>query len=397
MKKAIVYAAVIVAMLLTACQKALLEQNQQYSTDNVPVNPAHPMKDSLQYIINKYVAAGLPGVQVAVKNGDGFFAASAGYAKLESKAPLAPRSPSWLFSITKPYTAVLVMKQKEKGVINLDEKISAYLPADASAMITNAGSITVRMLLNHTSGIINVTELPEFMVGQFNAPLQQPSVSQLLSMLKGKLQRFEPGTDFSYSNSNYLLLQLMLETVTGTPYHQLLKQEILTPLQLQRTWYDLSEGETIAFGFPNYYFDRYANSQLENVSRWNTAIANGSRGYGGIAATPSDVFRFFQSLLEGKLLSPASLQEMKTWIKGKSSTQPDYGLGLEFFQYHPGSTPQFGHEGDGIGNTTQIFYVPDNNTFLYINCTAGRKVFGPYLFKTTDMKNELCRYVARWR
>ncbi|HEV7332638.1 MAG TPA: serine hydrolase domain-containing protein [Flavisolibacter sp.] len=397
MKTAFAYTAVIATLFLASCQKSLLEQKQQYPTDNVPVNTAHPMKDSLQHIINKYVAAGLPGVQVAVKNGDGFYATSAGYAKLESKTPLAPGSPSWLFSLTKTYTAVLVMKQKEKGAINLDQKITLYLPADVSAMITNAGRISVRMLLNHTSGIVNVTELSEFMVRQFNNPLHQPSVSQLLSMLKGKPQLFEPGTDYSYSNSNYLLLQTILEKVTNTPYQQLLKQEILSPLQLQHTWYDLSEGETVTLGFPNYYFDRFANNQLENVSRWNTAIANGSRAYGGIGATPFDVLLFFESLVQGTLLSPASLQEMKTWVQGKESTQPDYGLGLEFYQYHPGSSPQFGHEGDGIGSTTQVFYVPDNNTFLYINCTAGRKIFGPYLFKTTDLKNELCRYVAKWR
>ena len=176
-----------------------------------------------------------------------------------------------------------------------------------------------------------------------------------------------------------------------------MNSEIIIPLGLNHTWYNITEQQSIQLGFPNYYFDRYANEQLENVSRWNTALANGSNGYGGIAANPSDVLSFFNALINSKILSPASLVEMKTWITGHHSTQPDYGLGLEYYQYNEGSTPQFGHEGDGIGCTTQVFYVPDNNTILYINCTAGRKLYGPYLFKTTDMKNELCRYVAKWR
>jgi D-alanyl-D-alanine carboxypeptidase len=208
---------------------------------------------------------------------------------------------------------------------------------------------------------------------------------------------FTPGSDFSYSNSNYLILQLILEKISNKGYEDLLKLEIFTPLALDHTWYNLPEQQTIQLGFPNYYFDRFANEQLENVSRWNTALANACNAYGGVAADATDVLSFFRALLDGNIVSSASLAEMKTWITGNQSTQPDYGLGLEYYQYNEGSTPQFGHEGDGIGCTTQVFFVPDNNTILYINCTAGRKLYGPYLFKTTDMKNELCRYVAKWR
>ncbi|MEJ0106540.1 MAG: serine hydrolase domain-containing protein [Bacteroidota bacterium] len=207
----------------------------------------------------------------------------------------------------------------------------------------------MRMLLSHSSGIVNVTELPEFMVGQFNNPMKQPSVSQLLSMLKGKPLLFTPGTDFYYSNTNYLLLQLILEKITGKSYGDLLKSEITDPSGLRQTWFTMPEEQTVEAGFPNYYFDRYANEQLENVSRWNTAIANGSGGYGGIAATPSDAIHFFEALLNGEIVSASSLEEMKTWFKGKQSAQPDYGLGLEYYQYAESTTPQFGHEGDGIG------------------------------------------------
>lgn len=386
-----------ISFLLPACRKNLFDQPQQDAPGTVIVNPGHPMKDSLQFIIDKYVAKGLPGVQVAVKNASGVYIASSGFAKLETRTSFKPGTPSWLFSITKMYTAALVMKLKERGLIDLDKRITDYPVIDIEKNISRANEVTVRMLLNHSSGIPDFTELPEYMVGQFNDPLHQPSIPTRLEMLKGKPLQFEPGSDFSYSNSNYLLLQLILEKVSNRPYKDLLNDEILIPLQLGHTWYDLSEQQTVQLGFPNYYFDRFANEQLENVSRWNTALANASNGYGGIAADPSDVLRFFRALLDGLVVSPASLGEMMTWITGRQSTQPDYGLGLEYYQYDPGSIPQFGHEGDGIGCTTQVYFVQANNTILYINCTAGRKLFGPYLFKTTDMKNELCRYVAKWR
>jgi D-alanyl-D-alanine carboxypeptidase len=253
------------------------------------------------------------------------------------------------------------------------------------------------MLLNHTSGIVNVTELPEFVVGQLNDPLNQPTIEERLKMVKGKPLVFEPGTDFMYSNTNYLLLQLILENVSNKSYWQLLAEQILEPLQLSHTFHGLNEQQTLSLGFPNYYFDRYANEQLENNSKWNSALANASDAYGALAATASDVIAFHEALINGDVISESSFEEMQNWVEGVNSTEPEYGEGFEYWQFKEGSTPQFGHEGDGIGCSTQFFYVPDNNTFMYININAGRQMYGPYLFKITDMKRDLCRYVANWQ
>lgn len=388
---------VAIALLLitaTGCRKDLYQLKTVTCTAETPMNAAHPMKDSLQRIIDKFVQLGIPGVQVTVKNADGWYFASGGYASLEDQATFRPCTPGWLFSLTKTYTAALVMKSAEQGLIQLDQPIGPMLPAEYAGYINGQEKITVRMLLNHSSGIINMTELPEFQVDQLNHPLQQPSVAGLMRLLRGKPLLFDPGSDFSYSNANFLVLQVILEKVRNKSYEQLLREDILQPLSLQQTYYAPGEEMAASLGFPNYYFDRFANAQLENITRWNNKLGAASYGYGGIAATAADAIRFYEALFTGKVISPASLQEMRTWVKGKNSEQPDYGLGLEYYQYQPGTEPQYGHEGDGIGCTTQMFYSPASNTYMYINCTAGRQLFGPYLFKTTDMKNELCRYVA---
>jgi D-alanyl-D-alanine carboxypeptidase len=382
--------------LLISCQKDLFDTDYQPGNDNININPNHPMKDSLQFLVNKYISDGIPGAEVVVKNNDGWFYYSGGYAEIESQKPFRSGDAAWLFSITKTYTATLVMLQIEENKINPDSLVSAYLPEHILSKVSGHEKITVRMLLNHTSGIVNVTELPEFVVGQLNNPLNQPSVAQRLEMLNGKPLVFEPGTDFLYSNTNYLLLQLILESVTEKSYWQLLEQEILEPLELTDTYYHLSEQQTLTLGFPNYYFDRHANEQLENITRWNNALANASDGYGALAATPANVIRFHEALLNGELISESSLEEMQNWIEGVNSTEPEYGEGFEYWQFNSGSSPQFGHEGDGIGCSTQFFYVPDNDTYMYINMNAGRQLYGPYLFKITDMKRDLCRYVANW-
>ncbi len=382
--------------LSSSCQQDLLNTDYQSGNDNIDINPNHPMKDSLQFLVNKYISGGIPGAQVVVKNDDGWFYYSGGYAKIETKESFRSGGTAWLFSITKTYTATLVMLQKEKNKINPDSLISKYLPDNILNKISGHEKITVRMLLNHTSGIVNVTELPEFVVGQLNDPLNQPTIDNRLGMVKGKPLVFEPGTDLMYSNTNYLLLQMILENVTEKSYWQLVEQDLLQPLQLTHTHYNLSELQTVSLGFPNYYFDRHANEQLENITKWNNALANASDAYGALAATPADVIRFHEALLSGEIISESSLEEMQNWVMGVNSTEPEYGEGFEYWQFNPGSSPQFGHEGDGIGCSTKFFYVPDNNTFMYININAGRQLYGPYLFKITDMKRDLCRYVANW-
>lgn len=392
MKNYLFLFAALTLFVFPACRKDLLQQPVVTCfNNNIPNNPYHPMKDSVEAIIARYINKGIPGIQVAVKNDHGWYITAGGYSRIETREKLQPCAGSWQFSLTKAYTAALVMKQHERGMINLDAKIAQYLPASIGNRLKGSDQVSVRMLLNHSSGIINFTELPAYMTGQFNNPADQPGIPEILEMIYDKELLSTPGSTYYYSNTNYLLLYLVLENITGKTYRQLLMTDILQPLQLNQTYYAISPAKATALNFPNYYFDRYANNQLENVTLWNHYIGEASYGWGGIASTPADAVLFYEALMQGRVVSNASLTQMTTWF------QQSYGFGIEYWQFMPGSTPQRGHEGDGIGNSTMILYVPDNNTYLYINCTAGRKLFGPYLFKITDLKNELAAYVSKWR
>lgn len=395
----IIFTLTLVAMVTfsSGCRKDLFRAPVSNVTHFVISNPAHPMRDSVDAIVARYAAKGIPGIQVTIKNADGWYATAAGVEEINSKKPMQAGAPGWLFSLTKAYTASLVMMQQEKGKIDIDNSIKTYLPSSITENIIGSNDITVRMLLNHSSGLINFTEEPGYMLRQLNTPTKQPSLDEMLQMIYGKALLSPPGTRYFYSNSNYLLLQKILEHVSGKTYRQLLQTEIFEPLQLQKTGYGLSPETAVEMGFPNYYFDRYSNDQVENVTTWNHHLAAASYAWGGIAATPADAIRFYEALMNGHVVSDASLQQMINWFQGQGATDPEYGLGIEYWQFVPGSTPQRGHEGDGIGNTTMLLYVPDNDTYLFINCTVGRKFFGPYLFKVTDFKNDLARFVAAWR
>src|SRR5512145_2421768 len=126
-KKIGLFAAILLALSIS-CSKDPFNTDYHPNSDEFESNPDHPMKDSLQFIIDKYVGKGIPGVQVVVKNDDGWLHVTGGYAKVESKSLFKPGGISWLFSITKTYTAALVMKQIEKSTINPDHFIIDYLP-----------------------------------------------------------------------------------------------------------------------------------------------------------------------------------------------------------------------------------------------------------------------------
>ncbi|MEZ4899295.1 MAG: serine hydrolase domain-containing protein [Saprospiraceae bacterium] len=385
------------ALLLpfTRCQRDMYVMDVQPLEVPVTSNPRHPLKDSLDAIVARHIRDGVPGIQVMVKDADGWYVTSQGFAQVEGKVPFRDNMVAWVYSITKVFTATLTLMSAEEGRVDLDRTIDAYLPVNLIGKLANYHRITVRQLLNHSSGLRNFTVMPAYQLAQLNQPFKQPDLMEQLAYVYGKPAMFEPGTDFYYSNTNYLLLQKILERVNGTDYRTLLQTKIVEPLQLKHLYYIPDNAQWQALGFPNYYFERHADGQLENVTAWHNAIGQSLEGYGGIAANGQDIIRFYEALLEGQLIASTSLEQMKTWITGQASTEPDYGLGLEYFTFGDPKIPTFGHEGDNLGGTTMVLYIPEKRRYLFISENAGRQLFGEYLFKTSETKIELCNFLAR--
>jgi D-alanyl-D-alanine carboxypeptidase len=391
--------AAAVFTLFSSCRKELYVQPAVTVTGSVAVNPNHPMKDSITALVQKHIARGIPGMQVMVKNANGWYVVNGGYAKIETRQPITDNMSAWIYSISKTYMATVILKLSERGLVNLDAPVKNYLSNDVLGRLANGDKFTVRQLLNHSGGLRNHTTEPAYQLAQLNNPLNQPNLAEKVKYLYGKPALFEPGTDFAYSNTGYALLQWIAEKVTGKPYSQILREEILQPLALTKTYYGISEEQRLQPGAPNYYFERYNNGVLENITKWHNSIAQGLEGYGGIIANGTDVIKFMEALIKGNIITNASLTQMRTWITGKNSDEPDYGLGLEYYgKYNKqAATITYGHEGDGLGGTTQILYVPANDTYLFITINAGRQIAGAYLRKTSDAKTDVCRYVATYR
>src|SRR4026209_1556284 len=186
--------------------------------------------DEVMALASKYQT--FNGAVLVAENGKVIYRKGLGLANMEWNIPNTPETRFRLGSITKQFTATLILQLVEQGKIKLDGKLSDYLPDYRKDV---GEKVTIHQLLNHTSGIPSYTGLPGF----FNEVSRNPyKVDEFVKQYASKDLEFEPGSKFSYNNSGYLLLGAIIEKVTGKPYEQVLKEKIFEPLGMKNSGYD---------------------------------------------------------------------------------------------------------------------------------------------------------------
>lgn len=186
-----------------------------------------------------------------------------GYASIEDGVPMNPCHRLHAASVTKPYMSAVVLMLADEGLIDLDAKINTYLPASMCDRLGNGNQATVRQLANHTSGILDFNDETANMVDLFNDPTRISTIEENFSYIYDKPGRFEPGTDWSYSDVNYILLALIVDEVAGSHAEEFYSR-IIEPLGLENTFYH-KPPHPEPEGLVNSYWDRYGNSKLDNV------------------------------------------------------------------------------------------------------------------------------------
>lgn len=248
-------------------------------------------------------------------------------------------------STTKMFTAVMIFQLIEEGKLRLDQKLSVYFP-DLPA----ADKITIQHLLQHRSGLHDYTRDTDFE----NWMDKPRSPDELLKIIREKGSDFEPGMMADYCNSNYLLLGYIIERVGKMPYADVLKKRITSPLKLKNTHsgkpFISSDNESTSYKYANQSWTRQKETEL--------TIHGGA---GSIISTPTDLVAFIDALFAHRLISQASLAQMKT-------ITDDYGMGM--FQNKYGSNPSFGHNGRIEEFYTALWHFPKEKlSFAY--CTNG--------------------------
>jgi D-alanyl-D-alanine carboxypeptidase len=272
---------------------------------------------------------------------------TAGVADRDNGAPMPVDGHIRIGSNTKTFTAVVVLQLVGEGKVKLDEPVETYLPGIIRGQAGDGRKITVRQLLQHTSG------LPDYVMpaldGDFvsNYPLRQHTYYEPRQLLDFALPQ-QPTAGWSYSNTNYVVAGLLIQRVTGRPVGEEITKRIIDRIGLRDTYWPQQGDQEIHGSYPKGYFATKTGDLLD-VSVQDTSM---SFSAGALVSTPSDVNRFFTALLNGKLLRAQELKEMQKTVDAPGfglAGDARYGLGIATLTLscggvawqHGGNTPGY--------------------------------------------------------
>ena len=314
---------------------------------------APDVRDRVDALLAKYHDLGLfNGTVLVADRGEVLLRKGYGFANMEWDIANTPDTKFRLGSVTKQFTAALVMQMVDRGEIDLGAPITRYLP-DYPADTGNR--ITIHHLLNHTSGIVGYTELPAFGASSRTAYAPAKFADEFFARLD---LLFEPGTKYSYNNSAYFLLGVILEKISGKTYERLLQERILSPLGMQDSGYDSTRPllSKRAAGYDKRFDGSYVNTSFLDMSLPYAA--------GSLYSTVDDLYKWDQALYTDKVMSPASKAKMFT------PGLFNYGYGWIIRQQDGVTTIE--HGGGINGFNTLLTRNPDSKrVIVLLNNTGG--------------------------
>jgi D-alanyl-D-alanine carboxypeptidase len=327
------------------------------------------LRGTLTHILDKTIAENpsVPGAVLYVSiPGQGVWMGARGVANRALNMPMVPHDRFRVASVSKVFVATIILQLAEEGVLSLDDTVEQWMPG----LVPDGERITLRHLLNHTSGLYNYLEgafVDAFMADHGRLWTQQ----QLVSYAVSHPPYFAPGEPgrWHYSNTNYVLLGMVVEHATGTSVGQQVRWRILDPLGLHNTSFE--PYETAPPGIVHGYVGRNDMSNVNMSIVWAA---------GGVVSTAEDLGRFAEALFGGQLLQPASLAEMHGFVSVDGSWGAQhlvYGLGLmqDVMSIGPDHTGQprpyelglvRGHTGALIGYRSAMWYLPESGITIAV-------------------------------
>jgi len=394
----ILLSSLVLALLCFSCRK---DEVKRPGTINCPLETdshykQNPGTADYQGLIEQYVSRGLPGVILLVKDPDGFFIGTAGMADVKKGVPMQACHVSKIASITKFMIGVTILRMQEKGQLSLSDPVSDYIDKEVLDGIANGDKpLTILNLMNHTSGIYDVIDDQDFYLHILNNPGRHWTQEELLEYVVGRPAMFEfnPADTAGYSNTNYVLLSMIMEKASGKPHSQVLHEEVIDPLNMQDTyyfWHDPLPEDRIVQG----YYDLYNNGNLENLTNWNTGSGN---GYGGVYSTVWDMYLFANALFVDKtLLSAASLDQMLTFHPTIESRKHlgvscykdfiDIGTSLDF---------AYGHRGRDLSYSADLFYFPHHDAIMALIVNYGTDGDTPLRDVFKEMRDKIALRIVQ--
>jgi D-alanyl-D-alanine carboxypeptidase len=296
-----------------------------------------------------YPADGPGAAVIVTRGGRTLYAGGRGLADVERRTPITPDSVFRYASITKQFTAATVLRLVERGRISLDDPISRFFPDFPQP----GGSATVRQLLNHTAGIRDYTEDPEWMV-EANTN-RRYSTSEMIALFRDLPGRTRPGQAWDYSNSGYIMLGAIIERVTGRPWYREVER-MTRSLGLRTVRYGSPETEpSMVRGYT------LADGSVRPALRIDPSVPHAA---GGLIGSVRDLARWARALHTGQVLSPAHYTAMTSPTALPGGRTAPYGFGIRFEQAR--ELPTIGHGGAIFGFQTASLYIPSQDVFVAV-------------------------------
>jgi D-alanyl-D-alanine carboxypeptidase len=355
--------------------------------------PAASQAARLAALAEQDVKAGAPGVIVQIReHGRPVVTITRQAAFTRADGTLSADDQFRMGSNTKTMVSVLILQLVAEHRIALSDPVGKYLPG----LIPNGQAITIRMLLNHTSGLFNDINDPGVLAAFTGQDPRHWTPRQLIQAAVSHPPLFAPGTRYSYSNTNYIALGLIAEKITGNSLGELIQQRIAGPLGLRHTFLagfrapgDLADGyepdaarlaTVLPPGTPKgTHFVGPARGDWVDTTWVNESTEWAA---GGIVSTAADWATFQAALMSGRLLPPAQLAQMRDTVSEGSSTPNRYGLGIERVVTPAGVV--WGHDGQVPGYSSWDYTTSDGSATVAVYVTTVFGLAGPAAATATE-------------
>ncbi|GAA0319057.1 beta-lactamase family protein [Actinoallomurus spadix] len=352
--------------------------------------PSHDDQFRLRRDADAITALGVTGVQARLVTSDGRnVTATSGVTDVTSRRPVPPNGYFRIASVTKTFTATVILQLAGEGRLSLDDTVERWLPGVVRGNGNDGRAITLRHLLQHTSGTHD--DYPDYTSKEdfYQHRYDTYTAEQLVARAMRQRPDFRPGTDWSYSNTGYALLGMVIQRVTGHPWHEEVRDRIVRTLGLQHTFWP-GASPTLPRPHAETYQRWQPGEPLIDVTEQVGLAGNGEAG---LVSTTADLDRFFRALLGGRLLRPAQLAQMKRTIPVGTAFEPLMpgardGLGLFSRPLSCGGV-YWGHEGGDSGWITATGVTADGRRSVTLSMTGAIAESQDYVVRVEEAENTL--------
>lgn len=387
----LILAALLIGGLPFAAVAATPSPSSDPGSEKAPSTLKHIDQAALKAMVDKTAKELMvPGALVLLRTPQGDFTVSYGTTELGTDSLPTADTHFRIASNTKTMTAALIMLLAEEGKVGLGDPVSKYV-----ADVPNGDKITVAELLEMRSGLYNYTAAPELSESMDRDPAKARTPAELLAIAFKRPPNFQPGAEYEYNNTNYVLLGLIIEKAAGKPLAEVMKERLFEPLGMRQTYLPTSADTTIPEPYAHGYGygsvatvltdDAPYPPELVAAARAGTLKPKDFSGVnhsfawaaGGVISTASDMAVWIRALVSGKVLAAEYQSKWSGSFKPQDPDKPDgqqYGYGIVRLSWGPNTI--YFHGGETVGYNSKISYDPGNRTTLIIWTTLSVSLDG---------------------